>query len=147
MVGHSYNPKSSTSQANSKFSTSKAKPKKETAEKWTSDQAHHYSLMCAPVRPNNPHPLSDENRLHHVPDDMRLDYNRPWFSLDYIDPARKYRVRPKGYLGNYIDEGGQSDTLHDDPADNRIPVFVPDYKSVNFPTFPPCPNPFSQEKL
>ena len=95
MVGHSYNPKSSrskpnplkssTSQANSKFSTSKAKPKKETAEKWTSDQAHHYSLMCAPVRPNNPHPLSDENRLHHVPDDMRLDYNRPWFSLDYID--------------------------------------------------------------
>lgn len=80
-----------------------------------------------PLLPDNAVPVNQLNRLELITEDMREDPTRPWFILDHVDPAPKFRVRPAGFTGDFIEEG-EGEELFDNPAPNRVPVVVPGYQ-------------------
>ena len=83
-----------------------------------------------PQVPPNSNPLTIENNLHLVPN-SQIDFTRPWFICDWVDPAPKFRRMGDDYDWDNPDEcvsmGEDQSALADIREEGTKPVFVYGY--------------------
>jgi len=62
----------------------------------------------------------------------RVEFERPWFLYDYVDPApkfRKFKDKPKRTRKEYVSEGESEELTDTPPMDNESKaVYVPGYE-------------------
>lgn len=88
----------------------------------------------APALPEDADSIMEENGLETLPP-SRLDFSRPWFLYDFVDPAPKFRVMDDKHDWSRNEEavssGSNDDKLIDEPLPgNSIPVLVKSYQCV-----------------
>lgn len=104
------------------------KSKKNVVAKAASSAPMDFVSRVAPLMPQNPHPLSLENRLDHMGNEMRSREARPWYLLDQVDPAPMYRDHPAGCTEDFLDEGDKEVTVVDELAGDGVPTVVYGYQ-------------------
>jgi hypothetical protein len=86
--------------------------------------------------PTYVHPINEQNKLHILPFEIKLQFGRPWYFYDIVEPTPKFRPTPKKYKRKKnkpaeISEGEDSDELSDHPGPNKLPVSWSAYRQVS----------------
>lgn len=84
-----------------------------------------------PLLPANAAAVNRENQLNIVPPGYSMNWNRPWYLFDIVEPVAKFRHLGNGFssLEGEVDvtEGSDSEDLTDHPGEDTKPVVVYTY--------------------
>ena len=103
--------------------------KKEKPAGTSEDQDEDFPPLREPPKmPPGAAAVNIENRLHVLQPGQQLDWIRPWFFFDQVDPVAKFRdLGPHIYSITTPDVPEGRGPILDEPGDTTVPVEVPGY--------------------